>query len=858
MPDPRVTQRATPPDLGTARSATGGEFPARCHPLYGPALSRAPAGRLASRGLPFALAEEGRARRWLALDRAIRIELGGVQATHLVLLAFCDAWRDASGRRPEGVPVGWVMPVGEPLAVARIHVGDGTVMERTLRRRFEVNEGIIGWGSMAFLALPHRVEAPIDWRGPHAAQGEGRYAQPGHSGPLTVLPGTWGPGQTGVEDHVPSPTDDLMLWMHAIDVGDGGAPRRLSAIQLEPLAGPGDGRLVVVAALTAFSGSDSPLRWAARRSLGIRGAGGDRVELDLGVVARRRPIPARGDSGPVTGWGLAARRTSGATGDGPPPEEEEEEVEVTAAADAVLYLDGRALPIHAPDVMGRPGHLGGARVRALPPADHRMRVTIVDEAGRPAPARVRFLALDGRYLAPQGHRSEVNPGLAEDLGADVLLGTAAYAYVGEGFEIDVPAEGASFEVVGGLARSPLAGGLDAADVRSGSLRLAFGPALRPSIGHWVTGDTHVHFLAPSTALLQARAEGINAVHLLATSWGDHHTSLTDIGGDLEDAEREHAVWVGSENRQNMLGHVGIVGTRRPVLPFTSGGPPEGPIGAPVTHLVADWLLRCRELGGLAIGAHFPLPMAEVMADIEAGLLDAVEMQCFDLALESPPIREWYRCLDAGYRLPLVAGTDKMSAAVPLGQVRTWARLEDETPLTFAGWAAAVRAGRTFVTSGPVLELRVEGREPGDSLSVPAGTLLEVELVARAAQPLISALEVVQDGRLVLAESSPEPVAEIRLRDRVRADRSGWLAGRSRSPYAIGSAFATAMAAHTSPVYLEVAGRPQARPDMSLPLTLVDGTRAWLEALAPVRDDPERVRFRRFLDESERRMRERGG
>ena len=32
---------------------------------------------------------------------------------------------------------------------------------------FEVGEGIVGWGSMAFLALPHLVEEPVDWRGPH-------------------------------------------------------------------------------------------------------------------------------------------------------------------------------------------------------------------------------------------------------------------------------------------------------------------------------------------------------------------------------------------------------------------------------------------------------------------------------------------------------------------------------------------------------------------------------------------------------------------------------------------------------------------------------------------------------------------
>ena len=122
-------------------------------------------------------------------------------------------------------------------------------------------------------------------------------------------------------------------------------------------------------------------------------------------------------------------------------------------------------------------------------------------------------------------------------------------------------------------------------------------------------------------------------------------------------------------------------------------------------------------------------MAEVAADIDAGLLDALELQCFDETLLSPPITEWYRYLDAGYRLPLVGGTDKMSAQVPIGQVRTWARLDDGAALDFAAWAAAVRAGRTFVTSGPLLSLRVDGHEPGDELAFDGGATIEVELRA---------------------------------------------------------------------------------------------------------------------------------
>ena len=43
-------------------------------------------------------------------------------------------------------------------------------------------------------------------------------------------------------------------------------------------------------------------------------------------------------------------------------------------------------------------------------------------------------------------------------------------------------------------------------------------------------------------------------------------------------------------------------------------------------LLADWADRCRAAGGLVVAAHFPLPYAEIAADILAGKIDAIESQ----------------------------------------------------------------------------------------------------------------------------------------------------------------------------------------------------------------------------------------
>ena len=93
-------------------------------------------------------------------------------------------------------------------------------------------------------------------------------------------------------------------------------------------------------------------------------------------------------------------------------------------------------------------------IRALPAANVRVDVRVSAD-GAPTPARVRFVAADGRYLAPLGHRDEVNPGLIEDSGADVLLGSDAYAYVAGTFQVDLPLGPVEVEVGQGL-RPPAA------------------------------------------------------------------------------------------------------------------------------------------------------------------------------------------------------------------------------------------------------------------------------------------------------------------------------------------------------------------------------------------------------------------
>lgn len=836
----RATPLAEPLDLDLHRTLTHGEAASRLHPLLASALARLPSGRQVFRGVPFDLGPATPSTgRWVLVDRPRSIPLDAVAASHLVVAHLCDVWRDVDGSRPEAIPPGHVTPIGQPLAVYTVEARDGRHVTRTVRRRFEVNDGILGWGSVAFASVSHLDNEPLDWRGPHDRQTPGRYAAPGQSGALTIMPGKYGGNLVGVSDLVPSASDDAFLWLWTVPLGAAFAP---VALHVEPLAG-GPGGDVLIAGVTLFRGTGDPLRRGPRATLLLE-AGAGEPSIDLGTVIRTRRAPARPAADPtLIGWGGPH------VGDEPAPDGPRL-LDLDAAPDAVLDLGGWTV---APSAM-RPGEPvrrpDGPAIELLPSPVIPVEVTVRDAAsGQPVPARVRFTAADGRYLPPDSHRDEVNRGFLEDQGGDLILGAVEYAYVPGTFSIRLPRGRVQVEAIAGFERRPVRTVVEVGPA-TGRIDLVLDRVADLRADGWVQADGHVHFLAPSTALLQAAAEDVDVVNVLATQWGDLFTGISDLPwGSFAPTPGRPIVAMGTENRQNILGHLALLGARRPTLPLATAGPPEGRLGGVLEVLMADWADRCRAEGGLVVGAHFPLPYAEIAADIVTGRIDALEAQAFAPGLDDPMILEWYRYLRLGYRLPIVGGTDKMSAEVPVGAVRTYARLAPGAGLSFEAWADAVRAGRTFATSGPLLSLSVEGREPGGTVALWSPGRVAVRAVATAAQPVIGCVELVLDGRVVAATSTDAPATGLTLDEEVEVRSSGWLAARARSPYQIESVFTTSMAAHTSPVYLDVEGRPAVLPpeDAAVVEQVITGARTWVAEIAAVASADERARMTAVLD-----------
>ena len=262
--------------------------------------------------------------------------------------------------------------------------------------------------------------------------------------------------------------------------------------------------------------------------------------------------------------------------------------------------------------------------------------------------------------------------------------------------------------------------------------------------------------------------------------------------------------------------------------------------------LAEWAEVCRRRQGLAVAVHFPYPTGEIAADIVLGKIDAVEIWPQDdpkvhhktlLEFDSLRYLDWYHYLNCGYRLPAVAGTDKMGAYMPAGTNRVYAYLGQEE-FNYPNFAKAVRAGNTFATSGPLLMFQADGHAPGAEITLGAGGgTIEVIADAQCFVP-IHRLEVIFNGEAVAMREEPSGARAIHLAEKVKIQGPGWLAARCSSQSGPTTSWEYKIAAHTSAVYVKVPGRELFSPEAAAYfLKLIDGAQLYVETLA-TRPDPE--------------------
>lgn len=153
---------------------------------------------------------------------------------------------------------------------------------------------------------------------------------------------------------------------------------------------------------------------------------------------------------------------------------------------------------------------------------------------------------------------------------------------------------------------------------------------------------------------------------------------------------------------------------------------------------------------------------------------------------------------------------------PVGYNRIYVHLGTE--LTYEKWWEGVRAGRTFVSNGPLLRCQANGQWPGAVFKAPEGQRLEINLTASiSTQDPISEIELIQDGRV----ERKVPFAEWQRSKELGMlafTRSGWFLVR-----AVADNPGTFRFASTAPYYVEI-GSMRRRTSKSSAQFFLDWTR----------------------------------
>ncbi|MCG8441571.1 MAG: CehA/McbA family metallohydrolase [Caulobacterales bacterium] len=477
-----------------------------------------------------------------------------------------------------------------------------------------------------------------------------------------------------------------------------------------------------------------------------------------------------------------------------------------------------------------------------------VRVSLRDaDTGAPIRARVHVRDEDGEYWPPQFHSKNIPTGWREDVGGDVVVGGTPFAYVTPDFITSVPDGRYVMEVARGPEYEPARLEFEVTADAVPALEVRLRRWTHMAAEGWYSGDTHVHFLDPQTAAVEAQGEDLNVLNVLGSSGGDLNTELHQFtGAPSVFSTDDHIVYTTEETRHDFLGHTTLLNLKELIFPMGWGAPSTGVIGGIDYPAMAHQADKAHAQGALVAWAHFPTPYGEVAIDMALDKIDAAEVFVFGDPMEEErrigPFRTWYRFLNVGIDLPGLGATDKMWNTQIAGGVRTYVKVDGD--FTYQSWVDGVEAGRTFVTSGPMLELTAAGAELGDTVDVAAGAALPFRAEVHARAP-VDRIEIIVNGEVVASQDNDAGATRFAIEGEAMIEDSSWIAARAYSdevlPIQNEYYFRGApMLAHTSPIYLEVDGRPRRSPeDAAFFAAWCDRAISWAQSQANYANDAQR-------------------
>lgn len=331
-----------------------------------------------------------------------------------------------------------------------------------------------------------------------------------------------------------------------------------------------------------------------------------------------------------------------------------------------------------------------------------------------------------------------------------------------------------------------------------------------------SGNTHLHLRRLSRADAERYLQIVSQSDALDVVYLSHLRRIPDEsvyisneiveesfqGDSLRRLSRDGVLFAnGEEHRHNFgrggegYGHVMWLNLQKLIRPVS--------IGPGIMRSGTDGVAlqqgtrKARDDGATVIWCHNSFGY-EDLPNWVGGLLHAQNI--FDGGSQGSYEDTFYRYLNLGMRVPFSTGTDWFIYDFARVYVPVYG------DLTAASWLKELRAGKSFITNGPLLELETERASLGDTLTMVGPN--QVTVVARGMGRLdFGGLELVYNGKVVhrVAAEAERGYFFADMRHGLEITEPGWFA--LRIPANVGKTeLDRPLFAHTSPIYVELAGQ----------------------------------------------------
>ena len=440
-----------------------------------------------------------------------------------------------------------------------------------------------------------------------------------------------------------------------------------------------------------------------------------------------------------------------------------------------------------------------------------LEVTTVDPQGEMLASRVHLTAADGRFYAP-----------AEAYARVARAGERIFHHPGR-FTVELPAGEAEMTIVRGFETTPVTHTAVVQPGETTTMTVTLEEISDLSDDGWFSGSTHVHMNyagnlrnSLSNLMMMSAAEDQDVVAEQVANKDNRildHQFWLPGGGPHPLSTPDRLLVVGQEYRPPFYGHVFMFGHREHLIsPYAMGY--EGTAIESLYPSNTDMMLKAKAQGATTAYVHSFYngdPLEGNLGGAKGFIVDAA-LAAADAVEWSTPQDGWppvYAVWSNDIRATVVGGEDSISSlhATPLlGSMRTYVRTPDGT-LTMDGWFQGLREGRSFVSSGPLIEFTVDGKEPGEELELDGPG--EVRLSGRVWGVVpMERVELVVDGDVVRTWELTGARKYLVIDDTVAIGASGWIhlrvEGAREDRWPLDTAYPQAF---TNPVWVTVAGRP---------------------------------------------------